>query len=160
MNYWLMKSEPDTFSIEHLKQRRNQTEHWDGVRNYQVRNMLRDDFNVGDQALFYHSSCPVPAAVGIVTITRAGYPDHTAFDPNSPYFDAKSSAENPRWFMVDVQYTQTFPKPVTLKAMKANPELLASDFALLRKGSRLSIMPVTATQWSIILSMANAQHKQ
>lgn len=157
MNYWLMKSEPDAFSIDDLKKRKHQTEHWDGVRNYQVRNLLRDEIKKGDLALFYHSSCKVPAAVGIVKISSDGYPDHTALDPESKYFDPKSTQEQPRWYMVDVTYLESFAHPVTLQAMKQRSELLNSDFALLKRGSRLSIMPVSKHQWDTILSMATAK---
>ena len=154
-----MKSEPDAFSIDDLKKRKHQTEHWDGVRNYQVRNLLRDEIRKGDLALFYHSSCKVPAAVGIVTISSDGYPDHTALDPESKYYDPKSTPDQPRWYMVDVTYLKSFATPVTLQAMKQQPELLNSDFALLKRGSRLSIMPVSKLQWDTILNMAAAKQE-
>lgn len=153
MNYWLLKSEPDAFSLDDLQSCPNQTEHWDGVRNYQVRNMLRDDIKKGDQAFFYHSSCKVPAIVGVVDIVSNGYPDHTALDANSKYFDAKSTAELPRWFMVDVAFHRAFKRSISLSELKQQPFLLDSDFALTRKGSRLSIMPVSAEQWRYILSL-------
>ena len=153
MNYWLLKSEPDAFSLDDLQSCPNQTEHWDGVRNYQVRNMLRDDIKKGDQAFFYHSSCKVPAIVGVVDIVSNGYPDHTALDANSKYFDAKSTAESPRWFMVDVAFHRAFKRSISLSELKQQPFLLDSDFALTRKGSRLSIMPVSAEQWRYILSL-------
>src|SRR6056297_785427 len=104
MNYWLMKSEPDVFGIEHLKACANKTEPWDGVRNYQARNFMRDDMRVGDQAFFYHSNCKTPGIVGIMEIVREGYPDYTAFDPDSNHFDPKSDPDKPRWIMVDVKY--------------------------------------------------------
>ncbi len=153
MNYWLMKSEPDAFSIDDLKAKPKKTEHWDGVRNYQVRNMMRDQMKKGDLAFFYHSSCKVPAIVGIVEIVKEGYPDHTAFDPDSKYFDPKSDPDNPRWFMVDVKFRRKLKQPITLQALKQQAFLVESDLALIRKGSRLSILPVTKEQWDFILSM-------
>jgi predicted RNA-binding protein with PUA-like domain len=153
MNYWLLKSEPDAFSLNDLQSRPNQTEHWDGVRNYQVRNMLRDDIKKGDQAFFYHSSCKVPAIVGVVDIVSDGYPDHTAFDAHSKYFDAKSTPESPRWYMVDVAFHRTLKREIPLSELKQQAFLLDSDFALTRKGSRLSIMPVSVDQWRYILSL-------
>jgi predicted RNA-binding protein with PUA-like domain len=156
MNYWLMKSEPDTFSIDHLMSRPGQVEHWDGVRNYQVRNMMRDQMQVGDQAFFYHSSCKVPAIVGIVEIVKAAYPDHTAFDPKSAYYDPKSDPNNPRWFMVDVKFLRKLEHPITLKTLKQQPFLIESDLPLLRKGSRLSIIPISSQQWDHILSLASS----
>ncbi len=154
MNYWLMKSEPDAFSIDDLKSRPKKTEHWDGVRNYQVRNMMRDQMKKGDLAFFYHSSCKVPAIVGIVEIVKEGYPDHTAFDPESKYYDPKSDPDNPRWFMVDVKFHRKLKQPISLQALKQQPFLVESDLALIRKGSRLSILPITPAQWEYILSLA------
>ncbi len=154
MNYWLMKSEPDAFSIDDLKSRPKKTEHWDGVRNYQVRNMMRDQMKKGDLAFFYHSSCKVPAIVGIVEIVKEGYPDHTAFDPESKYYDPKSDPDNPRWFMVDVKFHRKLKQPISLQALKQQPFLIESDLALIRKGSRLSILPITPAQWEYILSLA------
>lgn len=151
MNYWLMKSEPDVFGIDDLRKRPKQTEHWDGVRNYQARNMLRDQMQVGDRVFFYHSNCAEPGIVGIARIARAGYPDHTAFDPESKYHDPKSSPENPRWYMVDVRFERRFKRTITLNELKEHPQL--SDMALLRRGNRLSVMPVTAEQWTFILSL-------
>lgn len=153
MNYWLMKSEPDTFSIDDLKAKPKKTEHWDGVRNYQVRNMMRDQMKKGDLAFFYHSSCKVPAIVGIVEIVKEGYPDHTAFDPDSKYYDPKCDPENPQWFMVDVKFRRKLKQPITLKVLKQQSFLVESDLALTRKGSRLSILPITEEQWDFILSM-------
>ena len=151
MNYWLMKSEPDVFGIDHLRKRPKQTEHWDGVRNYQARNMLRDQMQVGDRVFFYHSNCAEPGIVGIAKVVRAGYPDHTAFDPESKYFDPKSNPEQPRWYMVDVKFERKLKRTITLNALKERPEL--SDMALVRRGNRLSIMPVTTEQWHFILSL-------
>jgi len=151
MNYWVMKSEPDCFGIDHLKARPKQTEHWDGVRNYQARNFLRDDMKKGDLAFFYHSSCPEPGIAGIVKIARAGYPDHTAWTPNSEHFDPKSSPANPIWYMVDVKLVREFRQPILLTALKHNPAL--KNMKLLQRGNRLSILPVTAREWNTILKM-------
>jgi predicted RNA-binding protein with PUA-like domain len=149
--YWLMKSEPDTFGIEDLKKRPNQTEHWDGVRNYQARNMMRDDMQLGDPVFFYHSNCAEPGIVGIMEVVKEGYPDHTAFDPDDVHFDPKSKPDKPAWMMVDVKYVRTLSRTITLTELKQKPEL--ADFALVRRGNRLSIMPVTKEQWEFILSL-------
>jgi len=151
MNYWLMKSEPDVFGIDHLKRAPGKTEPWDGVRNYQVRNMMRDDMQKGDLAFFYHSNCKQPGIAGMMEITRAGYPDHTAFDPNEKYYDPKSDPDNPRWFMVDVRYVRKLKRVITLTELKVQPEL--ADLPLLRRGNRLSVMPVNKQQWDHILSL-------
>ncbi len=151
MQYWLMKSEPDVFSIDHLKQMPEQTDHWDGVRNYQARNMMRDQMKVGDQVFFYHSNTKEPGIVGIMEIVREGYPDHTALDPESRYFDPKSSQENPRWYMVDVRYKRHLQKNITLTELKQHQAL--QEMPLVRRGNRLSIMPVTTEQWRYILDL-------
>ena len=151
MNYWLMKSEPSAFSIDDLKSMPNRTEHWDGVRNYQARNMMRDQMKVGDQAFFYHSNCKVPGVVGLMEIVREGYPDHTAFDPDSNYFDEKSDPQKPRWFMVDVRYIRRTQRVIPLSELKAHAEL--ENMPLVRKGNRLSIMPVSENEWQFILSL-------
>jgi predicted RNA-binding protein with PUA-like domain len=151
MNYWLMKSEPDVFGIDHLANMPDQTEHWDGVRNYQARNMMRDQMKVGDQVFFYHSNTKVPGIVGIMEVVREGYPDHTAFDPEQKYHDPKSDPEKPRWFMVDVRFVRKLGRTISLEELKGRPEL--EDMALVRKGNRLSIMPVTKEQWDFILSL-------
>lgn len=153
MKHWLFKSEPSTFSIDDLKQRPNQTEQWDGVRNYQVRNFLRDEIHVGDQAFFYHSSCALPGIVGIIEITKAGYPDFTAWDFQSKHFDPTSSDTKPRWFMVDVQFVQKFKRLISLDEIKHHS--LLKNMAVTRRGNRLSITPVTAKEWEIILQLAN-----
>ncbi|GAB4357268.1 MAG: EVE domain-containing protein [Methylohalobius crimeensis] len=150
--YWLLKSEPSAFSIDDLARSPHQTDHWDGVRNYQARNFMRDQMRVGDLAFFYHSNCKPPAIVGIVRIVRSGYPDHTAWDPDSPYFDPKSTSDHPRWYMVDVQLERKFSHPVTLPEMKVHPEL--AEFRLLKKGNRLSVMPVDPEHWHFILAFA------
>jgi len=151
MKYWLMKSEPDTFGIDDLKNMPGQTEHWDGVRNYQARNMMRDDMKKGDQIFFYHSNCEVPGIVGIAKVVKESYPDFTSWDPESNYYDPKSSEENPRWFMVDVKFVKKFKRTISLAELKADPAL--EDMPLVQKGSRLSIMPITEQQWEYILSL-------
>ncbi|WP_020563831.1 EVE domain-containing protein [Methylosarcina fibrata] len=151
MNYWLMKSEPDAFSITDLYNRPGQTEHWDGVRNYQARNMMRDEMKLGDQVFFYHSNCEEPGVVGIMEVAREGYPDFTAFDPENKHFDPKSDPASPRWIMVDVKYVRILSRTITLRELKEKPEL--SDLALVKRGNRLSIMPVTKNQWDFILSL-------
>ena len=150
MSYWLFKTEPGCFSFDDLKSRPEMTEHWDGVRNYQARNFLRDQVRQGDLVLFYHSNIPEPAVVGVATVVREGYPDFTALDPDSEHFDPKSSIDAPIWYMVDVRYVETMKKPVTLERIKANP--LLSDMPLVRR-SRLSIQPVTTEEWDMIRAM-------
>jgi predicted RNA-binding protein with PUA-like domain len=151
MNYWLMKSEPSVFSIDDLKSMPQRTEHWDGVRNYQARNMMRDQMKVGDQAFFYHSNCKVPGIAGLMEVVRDGYPDHTAFDPGGKYFDEKSDPDNPRWFMVDVKYIRHTQRVIPLSEIKSHPQL--ETMPLVRKGNRLSIMPVSKREWELILSI-------
>lgn len=150
MAYWLFKTEPSVFSLDDLKERPGMTEHWDGVRNYQARNFLRDAVKAGDLVLIYHSNIPEPAVVGIAQVVRAGYPDFTALDPASGHFDPKSSADNPIWYMVDVRYVEAFPRPVTLEEIKGIP--LLSCMPLVKR-SRLSIQPVTPEEWQIILAL-------
>jgi len=154
MNYWLMKSEPDVFGIHDLKARSKKTEHWDGVRNYQARNFLRDGMHKGDLAFFYHSSCAEPGIAGIVTIARAGYPDDSAWDPKSKYFDPRSTPARPVWYMVDVRLVREFDSVIPLTAIKANPAL--RDMQLVQRGNRLSILPVTEKEWNAILKMEAA----
>jgi predicted RNA-binding protein with PUA-like domain len=149
---WLMKSEPDVFSIEDLRQRPKQTEPWDGVRNYQARNFMRDGMQVGDCVLFYHSNCAEPGIVGLAEVASKAYPDPSQFDPKSDYFDPKSDPENPRWMLVDVRWKATFDKTVSLQAMKAMPEL--SQMRILQKGNRLSITPVSDAELKHILAAA------
>lgn len=151
MNYWLMKSEPDTFSLDMLKDRPQQTEHWDGVRNYQARNMLRDQMKLGNQAFFYHSNCKTPGIVGIVEIVREGYPDFTAFDPNDPHYDPKSNPVRPQWYMVDVRYALSFRRVISLSELKEHDAL--HNMPLLQRGCRLSVMPVSAQDWGYILKL-------
>jgi predicted RNA-binding protein with PUA-like domain len=152
MAYWLMKSEPDVYSIDHLRSQKRRTDHWDGIRNYQARNFMRDQMKMGDLAFFYHSNCSEPAVVGIMEIVSAAYPDHTAFDPNEKHFDAKSDPDNPRWLMVDVKFKKKLKMPITLQAIKAEKKL--ADMRLVQRGNRLSILPVTPGEWRHILKMA------
>ena len=151
MQYWLMKSEPDEFSIDDLRNCVEKTEPWDGVRNYQARNMMRDQMRKGDLAFFYHSNCEVPGIVGMMKIVREGYPDPTAFDPEDKHFDPKSDPDNPRWFLVDVKYRRKFKRTIALFELKSAPAL--ENMALVRRGNRLSVMPVSATEWEHILTM-------
>ena len=146
-----MKSEPDTFGIDDLFNRPDQTEHWDGVRNYQARNMMRDEMKTGDQVFFYHSNCDEPGIVGIMQVARESYPDFTAFDPDDKHFDPKSNPDKPTWYMVDVKFVRKLSRNISLRELKLKTEL--SDLALLRRGNRLSIMPVNAEQWAFILSL-------
>jgi predicted RNA-binding protein with PUA-like domain len=147
MRYWLMKSEPDEFTIDDLAKAPQQTTAWFGVRNYQARNYMRDEMHVGDRAFFYHSSCPEPGIAGIVEISRPSYPDATQFDPKSPYYDAKSSRDAPRWVHVDVKLVRKT-NLVPLQALRETPGL--QEMVTLRRGNRLSITPVTASEWKII----------
>lgn len=151
MNYWLMKSEPDSFSIDDLMQRFEQTEPWDGVRNYQARNMMRDAMKCGDLVFFYQSNCPDAGIVGIMKVVKEGYADCSAFDPDSKHFDANSDPAKPRWMLVDVQYVRRLSRTITLKELKTKSEL--ADFTLLKNGNRLSIMPVSQAQWDFILAL-------
>ncbi len=150
--YWLLKSEPSEFSIDDLQERPKHREPWDGVRNYQARNMMRDEMKIGDLAFFYHSNCGTPGIVGIMKVVREGYPDPTAFDPNDKHYDPKSDPENPRWILVDVQYVRKFSRTISLAELKQHAQRLG-DFALLRRGNRLSVMPVSKRQWDFILDM-------
>jgi predicted RNA-binding protein with PUA-like domain len=151
MKYWLMKSEPDVFGIDDLKNTPGKIEPWDGVRNYQARNMMRDDMSAGDLAFFYHSNCKEPGITGIIEIVRKGYPDITAFDPNALYFDPKSYPGNPRWYCVDVRYVRKLKRLITLSELKEHSEV--AGLPLLRRGNRLSIMPVSRQQWEYILTL-------
>jgi len=151
MKYWLMKSEPDVYGIDHLSAEKRKTDHWDGIRNYQARNFMRDEMKKGDLAFFYHSNCEEPAIVGLIEIVREGYPDHTAFLSNEKYFDAKSDPDNPRWVMVDVRFKKKFKSPVSLKALKEERAL--AQMQLVQRGNRLSILPVAAKEWKHILKM-------
>ncbi len=151
MKYWLMKSEPDSFSIDTLKALKGQISCWEGVRNYQARNFMRDEMQVGDQAFFYHSSCDVPGIAGIIEIVRSSYPDFTSFDPESAYYDPRSTKLAPRWFMVDVHLVKKFKEIIPLSFLKIQPKL--KQMRLLQPGNRLSILPVSKMEWDYILSI-------
>ncbi len=152
MAYWLFKTEPDAFSIADLKNAPQQTTQWEGVRNYQARNFMRDNVKLGDLVMIYHSSCKQVGVVGIASVTREAYPDPSQFDLSSDYYDAKATSDNPRWVVVDVTYQQHLNKLVSLKAIKNNDAI--TDIAL-KKGGRLSVMPVTQNDWNAIINMAN-----
>ena len=149
MAHWLMKSEPDAYSIDDLE--RDRREMWDGIRNYQARNMMRDDMAIGDEVFFYHSNCKEPAIVGISRVVSEPYPDPTQFDPDSKYYDAKSDPEDPRWCLVDVEFVRKLQRPITLAQLKAHPGL--DGMILTRRGNRLSIMPVSDEHWDVILTL-------
>jgi len=151
MNYWLLKSEASCYGIDDLKNEPKKTTFWDGVRNYQARNMMRDDMKKGDLAFFYHSNSDVTGIAGIVEIVKAGYPDHTALHPENKHYDPKASEENPRWYMVDVKFKKRFKSIISLQDIRNNPGL--EDMVLLRKGNRLSVMPVLKQHWQSILDM-------
>ena len=153
MNHWLLKSEPTTFSIDRLAACPKQTTAWDGVRNYQARNMLRDSMKKGDTAFFYHSSCEVPGIAGIVRVVREGYPDATAFDPKHHHYDADSKADAPRWFVVDVKFVRKFQRIITLDELRQHAAKALKDFVLLRRGNRLSVMPVSQKDWEFVLAL-------
>ncbi|WP_041523375.1 EVE domain-containing protein [Gilvimarinus agarilyticus] len=149
--YWLFKSEPDCFSIDDLAQQSAQTARWDGVRNFQARNFLRDNVTLGNWVFFYHSRCKAIGVVGIAEVTRAAYPDPQQFDPQSPYFDPKSDSDNPRWFCVDITLKRKFSHMVSLEQIK---QIQALDDMMLRKQGRLSIQPVSVHEWQIINQLA------
>ena len=149
MQYWLMKSEPDTYSIDDLQS--FGVDHWDGIRNYQVRNFFRDQMQVGDQAFFYHSNCKEPGIVGTMEIVSKAYPDHTAFDPSEKYFDSKSDPENPRWLMVNVRYIRHLGRMITLGELRQQKQI--ADMKLLQRGNRLSVLPLSKMEWQYILEM-------
>ena len=157
MRYWLMKSEPDEFSITDLENRDQQTEGWDGVRNYQARNFMRDDMAVGDKVLFYHSNTKVPGVVGIATVSREGYPDDTAFDPADPHYDPKSDPDKPRWYRVDVTFERQLDRVIPLAEIKDQAEAL-DGLPLVRKGNRLSVMPVDKAHYDFILGLEHADN--
>lgn len=153
MKHWLIKSEPDAFSIDDLENAPAQTEHWDGVRNYQARNFMRDQMSKGDRVFFYHSNCKEPGIVGLAEIVSdAAYPDHTAFDSNEKYFDPKSDPENPRWLMVDVHFKRKTRRLISLSEIKQYTDQL-DGFALIRRGNRLSVMPVSKEHWDFVLAL-------
>lgn len=149
--YWLMKSEPDAFSIDDLQ--RVGREPWNGVRNYQARNFMRDGMKVGDGVMFYHSNTKVPGIVGLATVASEAYPDDTQFDPGSDYYDAKATREEPRWMLVDVAFERKLRDTISLDEIKLHADALGEGFALTARGNRLSILPVTAAQWKLLLSL-------
>lgn len=149
ITHWLMKSEPDTFSIDDLQA--HGSEPWDGVRNYQARNFMRDGMRVGDGVFFYHSNCAEPGIVGLAEVVSEAYPDPSQFDPNSDYFDPGASRDNPRWMLVDVGFVRKLKRTITLKELQMLPAL--ADMPLVRKGNRLSVMPVSAAAWKTILAL-------
>ena len=153
--YWLMKSEPEDFSIDDLA--RVGTEPWTGVRNYQARNFMRDGMRVGDEILFYHSNTDVPGIYGIARVASTAYPDPSQFDRSSKYFDEKATEETPRWFLVDVGYVRTLAAPIRLAEIREHAAELGEEFALIRKGARLSVLPVTSAQWKLLLSLEKKQ---
>ena len=149
MQFWLMKSEPETYSIDDLKE--FQTDHWDGIRNYQVRNFFRDQMKIGDKAFFYHSNCKEPGIVGLMEIASVAYPDHTAFDSKEKYFDVKSDPGNPRWLMLDVNYIRHTKRNITLSELRGHSSI--KEMRLLQKGNRLSVIPMTKEEWEYILGL-------
>lgn len=153
MAYWLMKSEPSTFGIDDLAASPRKTTHWDGVRNFQARNFMRDEMRRGDLAFFYHSNCAEPAIVGIVKVAKTGYPDFTAFDPADKHYDPDSDPAKPRWYMVDVQLQRKLKRPITLATLREHADRALKGLALLRRGNRLSITPVSAAHWKFILAL-------
>lgn len=152
-NYWLLKSEPDVFSIDHLKACPKKTEPWDGIRNYQARNFMRDEMKKGDMALFYHSNCSEVGVVGTMEIVKEAYPDPSSWDEKSKYYDPKSSPENVRWIMVDVKFKSKFKKTVTLAQLRE--ELPLADMRVVQRGNRLSITPVTEAEYDHIVSLGS-----
>jgi predicted RNA-binding protein with PUA-like domain len=151
MNYWLIKSEPEVFSIDDLAKTKNQTAYWDGVRNYQARNYIRYDIKIGDQIIFYHSSSEPPAAVGICKVVKEAYPDFTAFDSKDPHYDPKSKKEEPTWFMFDIMFVKEFSRAVSISEIKANKKL--HKMRLIQRGNRLSVMPVTKEEFNEIVKL-------
>ena len=150
--YWLFKSEPSTYSWDDLTAEEGQTAEWDGVRNYQARNFMRDAMRIGDCVLFYHSNAKPPGIIGIARIVREAYPDDTAWNPNTRYYDPKSDPSNPTWLMVDIQAERKLPRFISLNELKANPAL--ADMLVTKRGQRLSIQPVTPAEWAEVLRMA------
>lgn len=158
MRYWLMKTEPTVFSFDDLRNRPGSTDHWEGVRNYQARNYMRDDMKKGDRVLFYHSNCNEPGVQGIAEVTKEAYPDFFSWDPASRYYDPKSSPEKPRWFMVDLTWKQAFKKMVSLDDMRSERSL--KNMKVLQKGQRLSIMPVTKEEFDTVCAIGMKQKKE
>jgi predicted RNA-binding protein with PUA-like domain len=157
IQYWLFKSEPESFSIQDLAGAPKRTTFWDGVRNYQARNFLRDSIRLGDRVLFYHSNADPLAIVGTAEVVKTGYPDHTAWDPTDHHYDPKSNPDEPTWYMVDIRLLQVFPEPVTRTVLQQSPALAGME--LLRRGSRLSVQPVTAAEWQAVHELAGVQDR-
>jgi predicted RNA-binding protein with PUA-like domain len=153
MNLWLFKTEPDSFSVQDLAKAPKRTTHWDGVRNYQARNLLRDSIKSGDQVFIYHSSCEVPGIAGVARVVKAGYPDHTAFERKHAHYDAGSTRDNPRWYMVDVQLVRVLKRVITLDELNRHAPRELTGMTLLKRGNRLSVMPVSAAHWQFIISI-------
>jgi len=153
MGYWLLKTEPDTFGIEHLAERARRTAPWDGVRNYQARNFLRDEVRRGDLAFIYHSSCAQPGIAGIISVVRAAYPDPSAFQRRNPHFDVTSDPAKPRWFAIDVRLQRRLKRIITLDELRAHEDGKLLGMLLLRRGNRLSVTPVSAAHWQFILTL-------
>ncbi|PKL81723.1 MAG: EVE domain-containing protein [Ignavibacteriae bacterium HGW-Ignavibacteriae-3] len=153
MKYWLFKSEPEVFSIDDLAKEKKQTTYWDGVRNYQARNFIRDEMRMGDKVIFYHSNEKPPAAVGICEIVIEAYPDFTAFDANDPHYDPKSKKDSPAWFMVDIKFIKKFINPVSIGEIKLNKKL--GKMRLVQKGSRLSVIPLTKDEYDEVVKMGS-----
>ena len=153
MNYWLMKSEPDTFGIDHLAKKPRQTAGWDGVRNFQARNYMRE-MRVGDLIFFYHSSTEIPGVAGIAKVVREAYPDRTAFDPKDDHYDADSDPDKPRWYQVDVQLVRKFDRVISLEELRSHASGKLKDMVVLKRGNRLSITPVTKSQWQFVESLS------
>jgi len=154
MNYWLMKSEPDTFGIDHLAKKPKQTAGWDGVRNFQARNYLRE-MQVGDLVFFYHSSTEIPGVVGIAKVVREAYPDSTAFDKKNDHYDADSDPDKPRWYQVDVQLVRKFDRVISLDELRSHASGKLKDMVVLKRGNRLSFTPVTKAEWTFVESLAS-----
>jgi predicted RNA-binding protein with PUA-like domain len=156
VKYWLFKTEPDSFSVDDLAGARGATTAWDGVRNYQVRNMIRDQMRVGDRGFFYHSSCEVPGIYGIVRVVHAAYPERAALDPGHRYYDPGSDPADPRWYSVDVKLERRIDPPITLERLRKHAQDALEDMLILRRGNRLSITPVSSKDWRFVLSLARA----
>lgn len=155
MRYWLIKSEPDAFSIDDLKNSPGKKTHWDGVRNYQARNFMRDDMRPGDPVFYYHSNTDEPGIVGIAEVASKAYPDHTAFDPNDHHFDPASDPHKPRWMMVDIRFKRKLKRPLSLAEIRTHADRL-DGLALIRRGNRLSVMPVSEPHWNYLLSLESS----
>jgi predicted RNA-binding protein with PUA-like domain len=153
MSHWLVKSEPDVFSIDDLAAAPARTTGWDGVRNYQARNFMRDEMKRGDRVFFYHSNCAEPGIAGIAKVVKEAYPDRSAFDAQDPHYDPDSDPDHPRWYMVDIKLERKLARPISLAELKRHAEGELRGFALLKRGNRLSVLPVSEQQWSFISSL-------